>query len=389
MGNVTDILILNVELGERSYPIYIGEGLIADASRAVGYAKERSCVQGRDGGALFGISDCSRWLDLSERVCVITDENVYSIYGESLEKSLENAEIDYDIDVIHAGEGSKSKEHLSIIYDYFGEDGRLSRKGTVVAFGGGVVGDLAGFAAATWMRGVRFVQIPTTLLAQIDSSVGGKTAIDTARGKNLVGAFYQPSLVVIDTSLLRTLPEREYRAGMAEMIKYGAISSRELFDELDGDEGIGFWDFAQNDTFFGEISKYIYECCRIKSLIVAEDELDNGRRAILNFGHTFGHAIEAKYGFEKYNHGEAVAAGMRIAARIGEKLGVTEQGTAARIDSLLDKLGLPSEDATGDLIELIKNDKKAGSDGVDFVLLHKIGDAFVKRLSYEELKNNI
>jgi 3-dehydroquinate synthase len=247
------------------------------------------------------------------------------------------------------------------------------------------------------------VQIPTTLLAQIDSSVGGKTAIDTERGKNLVGAFYQPSLVVIDPALLRTLPEREYRAGMAEMIKYGAISSSALFDELDVDEGIGFWDFAQNDTISGEISeitkisgtfpegvcpqisKHIYECCKIKSEIVSEDELDNGRRAILNFGHTFGHAIETKYGFETYNHGEAVAAGMRIAARIGEKLGVTEQGTAARIDSLLDKFGLPSEDATDDLIQLIKNDKKAGADGVDFVLLRKIGDAIIQRIGFDEL----
>jgi 3-dehydroquinate synthase len=280
-------------------------------------------------------------------------------------------------------------DELSRLYDWFGEGGRLSRSGLVVAFGGGVVGDLAGFAAATWMRGVKFAQIPTTLLAMVDSSVGGKTAIDTGRGKNLVGAFHQPAVVVIDPALMASLPEREFGSGLAEVVKYGAVASEALFSRLEdhgGEFGVKGGATGRARAFPGDI---IYECCAIKAGIVESDEFDAGRRMTLNFGHTFGHAIEAKYGFEKYNHGEAVAAGMYMAAVAGERLGVTEAGPAARIKALLENLGLFFHEDPDGLIDYMKSDKKAASGGVNLVLLTRVGEAVIRRVEWDELEEAV
>jgi 3-dehydroquinate synthase len=353
VSDVADNRILTVGLGDRSYDIVIGEGSFAEAG-----ARLRDFA--RDGG-----------------LCVVSDENVRDIYGGALTETLGRAGLRYDSFVIPPGEGSKNISLLSGIYDWFGEGGRLKRDGLVVAFGGGVVGDLAGFAAATWMRGVSYVQIPTTLLAMVDSSVGGKTAIDTKRGKNLVGAFHQPSLVLIDPTLTETLPERELRAGFAEVAKYGAIASEGLFGRLE-----------RNGRATG-LSDVIHECCSIKAKLVEEDEFDAGRRAILNFGHTFGHAIESKYGFAKYNHGEAISAGMSMAAAVGERLGVTDKGTAARLDALLSRLGLSSRESADGLVAHMRSDKKALADGVNLILLKRVGEAVVHRMSWDELEETL
>jgi 3-dehydroquinate synthase len=359
MAGNFDALKLNVALGGRSYDIFVGGGLT-----------------GGVGERVRGIMGAARG------ICVISDENVWQAHGPELAASLDAAGIGYDFILVPPGEGSKSMPRLSVLYDWFGEGGRLTRDGIVIAFGGGVVGDLAGFAAATWMRGVRYVQIPTTLLAMVDSSVGGKTAIDTGRGKNLVGAFHQPVMVIADTDLLGTLPEREYGAGFAEVIKYGAIASAELFEALKIVP-----DFADGGASgFPDI---IRSCCAIKSAIVSEDEFDRGKRALLNFGHTFGHALEAKYGFEKYNHGEAVAAGMSIAAALGEEIGVTVRGTAERLNSLLEKYGLRFCESAEELIPYMKSDKKAGGESVNLVLLKNIGEAFSYEITWGELAEMI
>ncbi|MDR2163532.1 MAG: 3-dehydroquinate synthase [Clostridiales Family XIII bacterium] len=349
----TDNRILTVGLGERSYDIVIGGGVFASAG--------------------------ARLADLAAdgAICVITDENVNRLYGYALAEALGRVGIGYETFVIPPGERSKNMATLSDIYDWFWKDGRLNRFGLVVAFGGGVVGDLAGFAAATWMRGVRFVQIPTTLLAMVDSSVGGKTGIDTARGKNLVGAFHQPSLVLIDPKLLATLPGREFGAGLAEVVKYGAIASESLFSRLEA---------KGRDV---ELADVIYECCSIKANIVEADERDTGKRALLNFGHTFGHAIELKYGFERYNHGEAVAAGMHMAACVGERLGVTESGTAGRVGILLSNLDLSFGKSVDGLIDYMRSDKKVLTDGVKLVLLTHVGDAITRNVAWNELEEAI
>ncbi|MDR3225802.1 MAG: 3-dehydroquinate synthase [Clostridiales Family XIII bacterium] len=365
MNQNNDKKILTVGIEGRPYNIMIGSGVIAEAG---------ALIAGPAGGS---------------NLCVISDENVRALHGASLTDTLGHAGLKYFSFVIPPGEESKNIGRLSSIYDWFAEGGKLNRGGLVVAFGGGVVGDLAGFAAATWMRGVRYVQIPTTLLAMVDSSVGGKTAIDLKSGKNLVGAFHQPALVLIDPALLDTLPQREFGAGLAEVIKYGAIASDSLFKDIEyaaGAANAGQKSISERIRATLRIEDVIRDCCSIKAEIVGEDEFDTGLRVILNFGHTFGHAIESKYGFEKYNHGEAVAAGMRIAAVVGEKLGVTERGTAARIDALLRDAGLGFHERADDLVSYMKRDKKAVSGGVNLVLLKRIGDAMVHKIAWDELE---
>jgi 3-dehydroquinate synthase len=305
-------------------------------------------------------------------VAVVTDENVWAIYEEMFSFGMKG--IDFKPIIMPPGEDNKSFNGLTCLYDSFARI-KLTRGGLIVVFGGGVVGDLCGFAAATWMRGVRLVQIPTTLLAQVDSSVGGKTAINMPQGKNLVGTFYQPSLVIIDPETLRTLPDREWRCGMAEVVKYGAIRSPNLFDVLDGDAKL-------------DLSSIIRECCRIKSEIVSRDENDLGERMLLNFGHTFGHAIEKSDGLGKYTHGEAVAFGMVMAAGIGESLGVTESGTKNALRRVLARCGLETE-YPGDvmrLIQIMAYDKKSGDGWVRLVLLERIGKALIHRTEFSELE---
>jgi 3-dehydroquinate synthase len=341
---------LRVGLGDRAYDIIISGGAIKDA------------------GTLL------RDIPADGAVRVISDSNVYGLYGETLARSLSGAGTESDSFIIPPGEASTNIDTLSRIYDWFTEGGRLTRDGLIIALGGGVVGDIAGFAAATWMRGVRFVQIPTTLLAMVDSSVGGKTAVDTERGKNLVGAFHQPSRVIIDPKLTESLPEREMGAGMAEVIKYGAIASEELLARL------------ERDGADADRADVIRECCSIKARIVEDDEFDRGGRAVLNFGHTFGHAIEMKYGFERYTPGEAVAAGMRIAAAVGVKLGVTDADVPARLDSALKRAGLLFDEPADNLLGYMKNDKKSVSGGVNLVLLRRVGEAVVRRVTWSELE---
>jgi 3-dehydroquinate synthase len=345
-----DMKKLHVALGERSYDLLIGDGILSEPLTAA-----------------------AAFAPAAERAALVCDETVWSLYGQLASDSLRGAGLPSEPILVPPGEGSKSIEQLSYLYERFAEMG-LTRGGLVVALGGGVTGDLAGFAAATWMRGVGLVQIPTTLLAQVDSSVGGKTAIDIGAGKNLVGAFHQPRLVVIDPLVLKTLPPREYAAGMAEVIKYGAIASPALFGQLEsGRPG-------------GDIADIIHECCRIKRDVVIEDEFDTGLRMTLNFGHTFGHAIETKYGYGRYNHGEAVAGGMRIAARVGEMLGVTEAGTEERISRLLSRYDLDVRENTDGLISIMKRDKKAAGAGVNLVLLKNIGEATIKYVEYAALE---
>jgi 3-dehydroquinate synthase len=315
-------------------------------------------------------------LTKGEAAAIVSDENVWPLYGAVLQHILTDIGVKAEPIVLPPGEKSKDLSHLAAIYEALAK-AHVTRRGIIIALGGGVVGDIAGFAAATWMRGIDYVQLPTTLLAQVDSSVGGKTAIDTSAGKNLVGAFWQPRLVLIDSAVLTTLPPREFRAGLGEVCKYGAACDAALFAALET---------VAVDKPAEWLPTIIHTCCAIKSHIVASDERDeSGQRAILNFGHTFGHAIEKKYGFARFNHGEGVAAGMRIAARVGEALGVSASGTAARLDVLLDRLGLAALEDAADLLDAIKSDKKSAADGVDLILLKTIGEAMVYRVGFEEL----
>jgi 3-dehydroquinate synthase len=346
---------LHVPLGERSYDLLIGDGILSEPLTAA-----------------------TKFASVAERVALVCDETVWGLYGQPVSDSLRVAGLSSEPILVPPGEGSKSIARLSYLYERFAEMG-LTRGGLVVALGGGVTGDLAGFAAATWMRGVNLVQIPTTLLAQVDSSVGGKTAIDIGAGKNLVGSFHQPRLVVIDPETLKTLPPREYAAGMAEVIKYGAIASPSLFEKLELRQ-------LELKPPGDDIADIICECCRIKRDVVAEDEFDTGRRMMLNFGHTFGHAIETKYGYNKYNHGEAVAGGMRLAARVGEALGVTEAGTEERLSRLLSRYGLDVREGADGLLSIMKRDKKAAGSGVNLVLLKNIGEATVEYVEYTALE---
>jgi len=305
------------------------------------------------------------------------------LHGGSIDGSIDGPGKEGDAScfsvVIRPGEDSKNLRTLGGIFDAFAQGG-LGRGGLVVALGGGVVGDIAGFAAACWMRGVRCVQVPTSLLAMVDSSVGGKTAVDIEAGKNLVGAFHQPSLVIVDPDLLKTLPESEFSGGMAEVIKYGAIRSSDLFDNLSA---------AVCDASSPALESVITDCIRIKADIVALDEFDGGLRNILNFGHTFGHAIEAKYGYSRYSHGMAVAAGMRIAARYGEAAGFTARGTADRLEAILGAYGLDLAEPADDLAAYMKRDKKAAGDTARLILLKEIGAAEIVEATFAEVEERL
>jgi 3-dehydroquinate synthase len=331
-------------------------------------------------GLLDDVGVMLKGLNVSnEPVAVVTDTNVWNAHGEKFSASLSVAGVAFSLVILPPGEGNKSMSGLSGLYDAFAGMG-LSRGGLVAAFGGGVVGDLCGFAAATWMRGVRFAQVPTTLLAQVDSSVGGKTAINLAQGKNLVGAFYQPKLVAIDPDMLSTLPARELRSGMAEVLKYGAIRSKELFDALAE---------MVPDSPPLDLSETIYECCRIKSEIVSCDERDFGERMLLNFGHTLGHAIEKATAFERYNHGEAVAFGMILAADAGERMSLSVPGTADSLRKRVAACGLETDypgDAAG-LLPILTSDKKSERGGVRMVFLRRIGEAFTRFATFPEIQS--
>lgn len=305
------------------------------------------------------------------RIAVVTDSNVEPLYCERLINSLKANGFTPFCITVPAGESSKSLEMLSHLYGEMLSQG-MTRSDLIVALGGGVVGDLTGFCASTLLRGIPFVQIPTTLLSQVDSSVGGKVAVNLPYGKNLVGAFYQPKLVIIDPYCLTTLTDRVFSDGMAEVIKYGVILDENLFRKIEN---------APSRTEIMNIIEYvIYRSCDLKRMVVEEDEFDTGNRMILNFGHTFGHAIEKKYNFTDYTHGEAVAAGMVMASEYGEHMGITESGTTKRISDLITAFNLPSqvEIDKDSLLNAVKVDKKGEGKLVSLVLPEKVGKVLLK-----------
>ncbi len=306
------------------------------------------------------------------RVAVVTDSNVGPLYAQKLLESLSSAGFQPYVATVPAGESSKSLEILSSLYNEILDVG-ITRSDLIIALGGGVVGDLAGFCASTLLRGIPFVQFPTTLLAQVDSSVGGKVAVNLPKGKNLVGTFYQPKLVLIDPTCLETLSDRTFCDGMAEVIKYGVILDRELFEKIES--------APSRQGIMGIIDDVIFRSCQLKKLVVEEDELDLGGRMILNFGHTFGHAIEKKYNFTDYTHGEAVAAGMVMAAEYGESMGITPMGTSMRIRNLVSAFNLP-QDVSIDkqsFLDAVKVDKKGEGNIVSLVIPEKLGKVILKR----------
>lgn len=370
---------VTVDLGERSYPIHIGSGILetlGDACRAAG---------------------------LGGKCLIVSDENVAPLYSEKVFQTLEKAGFDPVLEVLPAGEPTKCQEQLLNLYAKAAEN-RLDRKCFMVALGGGVIGDLTGFAAASWLRGIQFVQVPTSLLSMVDSSVGGKTGINIPAGKNLVGAFHQPELVMIDLDTLKTLPEREFAAGMSEVAKYGVIWDEKLFQTLEvgSTDGLAFFHGSENvdavssprlqtqekrgeDTAStNRMGAIISTCCEIKAGVVRRDEREGGLRGILNFGHTLGHAIENVAGYGEFLHGEAVAIGMVYAAR----LSVAQQGLSVeeseRIEKLLVALNLPvtapgpqglrrGRLAWSDLRAAMAVDKKTVGGLPKFVLADRIG----------------
>lgn len=301
---------------------------------------------------------------------VVTDSNVAPLYGEAVLSALKKAGFSPLLHVFPAGEESKRLSTVSGLYAALAENG-FTRSDFIVALGGGVTGDLAGFAAATYLRGIPFMQIPTSLLAQIDSSVGGKTGVDLPEGKNLVGAFHQPSLVLIDPDTLATLPPRYFADGMGEAIKYGCIKSRALFDLILNE------DIRQN------IEACIFRCVDIKRQLVERDEFDTGERMLLNFGHTFGHALEKLYAYGKLSHGEAVGIGMVMMAKCGENAGITKPGTAQKIIAALKKYQLPIKDAMPikEIMNATVLDKKSSGDSIRVILLREIGEGFAEKIS--------
>ncbi|MCZ6664844.1 MAG: 3-dehydroquinate synthase [Gammaproteobacteria bacterium] len=336
---------LHVELGDRSYPIHIGPGLLADEELF------RAAVP-------------------SDQVMILTDENVAPLYLDRIRRHFQDRSCEALI--LPDGEIHKSLGRFEDIVTFMLEHG-FERSASLVALGGGVIGDLGGFAAACYQRGIAYVQVPTTLLAQVDSSVGGKTAVNHPLGKNMVGAFHQPQAVIADTESLATLPDREYRSGIAEVIKYGLIRDRNFFEWLEANLG-GI--LARSPEI---IDHAIRRSCENKAEIVAADETETGIRAMLNFGHTFGHAIETGTGYGRWLHGEAVAAGMCMAARLSALSGSLDVNDVARIESLIRSAGLPTtapqEISCEVFLELMKRDKKSIKGRIRLVLLEAIGEA--------------
>lgn len=320
----------------------------------------------------------------SDKIAIITDKTVDILYGEQLKNILESNGFQVLKIAIEPGEVSKSFVTLPSIYEKLIEF-KLRRSDLIIALGGGVVGDLAGFVAATYLRGVDFIQIPTTLLAQVDSSVGGKVAVDLDEGKNLVGAFYHPKAVYIFSEFLTTLSDRVFSDGLAEVIKYGCIKDEEIFHMVENSE--------DRKALMANIEEIIYKCCSIKANIVEQDELDKGERMILNFGHTLGHAIEKYFNYDKYTHGEAVAIGMYKITKISEELTLTAQGTASRIKDILIKYKLPFEaegiENEDEILNGISNDKKNLNKNLNIILLKQMGEAYIKKDKLDFFKGRV
>ncbi len=335
---------LNVSLADRSYPIFIGKGLLSNAELMLPHLKRK-------------------------HVAIVTNTTVAPLYLEKLSQTLQAAGVKVITIILPDGEAYKNSETLNIIYDVLLQN-RCERSTTLIALGGGVIGDLTGYAAATYLRGVPFIQIPTTLLSQVDSSVGGKTGINHPLGKNMIGAFYQPQVVLADIDTLKTLPQREFSAGVAEVIKYGLIRDADFFDWLETN-------IAQLMALDESVLSYaIYRSCQNKAEVVARDEHENGERALLNLGHTFGHAIENAMGYGVWLHGEAVAAGTMLAADLSKRMGwltnqdvqrIHEIFTAANLPLTAPKLGVEK------YLDLMQLDKKVADGKIRLVLQQGIG----------------
>jgi 3-dehydroquinate synthase len=347
--------VVPVALGRRTYEIHIGEGLLQEAGRLVAPLLKRPFA------------------------AIVTDENVASFHLKTLQASLATAGVKSAAIIMPAGEKTKSFTHLGELCEKLLGAG-VERRDKIIALGGGVVGDLAGFAASILRRGVGFIQIPSTLLAQVDSSVGGKTGINTAHGKNLVGAFHQPLLVLADTKLLETLPRRELAAGYAEVAKYGLLGDAPFYEWLEANAQLIMRGDARARSFA------IRKSCSAKAAIVAEDETEQGVRALLNLGHTFGHALEQATGYgSRLLHGEGVSIGMIQAFRFSERLGACPPGCADRLARHLKSIGLPTRasDIEGslppvaELVKIMRQDKKAQGGKLTFILARGIGEAFV------------
>ena len=339
--------LVNVDLADRSYKIRIGEGMLPKLG-----------------------AECGQ-LGLGQRCAIVTDANIPANFLKTAQGSLKQAGFEVTVFKLPGGEQSKRLKHVEQCYDHLAAH-RMERKSFIVALGGGVVGDLAGFVAASYLRGIEFVQVPTTLLSQVDSSVGGKTGVNLKAGKNLVGAFHQPKLVLCDLDTLKTLPERELRAGMAEVIKYGIISDPKLFRRLE----------KEMDQLLAvepkSMAAVVARSCQIKADVVGQDEKEGGLRAILNFGHTIGHAIEAISGYGKFLHGEAISIGQVAAAMLSRDLLGMSQAEVDRIAALFEQAGLPTtikftKAQRAKLLAAMQLDKKVQAGEIKFVLAEKIG----------------
>lgn len=340
---------LTVDLGDRSYPIYIGTGLLDQSRLITDHIRGNSAI-------------------------IVSNTTVAPLYLQAVQGSLQASGIRYDSVILEDGEQYKTIDSVMTIIENLLSQ-RYDRRSTIIALGGGVVGDIAGFAASIYQRGVNFIQIPTTLLSQVDSSVGGKTGVNHPLGKNMIGAFYQPQCVIADTRTLSTLPARELSAGLAEVIKYGLIYDASFFDWIEQNSGEFI---ARNSEYLAEA---ILVSCRIKADIVAQDERETGIRAILNLGHTFGHAIEACMGYGNWLHGEAVAAGMVMAVDLSLRHGWIEEQVKQRTTNLLEQCSLPVKSphsmSIADYMDTMAIDKKTVNGTIKFVLLEALGKAIV------------
>ncbi|MCD8199336.1 MAG: 3-dehydroquinate synthase [Phascolarctobacterium sp.] len=346
---------LRVDLGNHAYNIEIGTGILTQTGAKLRILLPEAC-----------------------KAAIISDSNVAPLYAAQLQDSLAAAGLPSELIIIKAGEQSKNMQVLSDVLEKIAIAG-LSRSDVLVTLGGGVVGDLGGFAAASYMRGIAFVQVPTSLLAQIDSSVGGKVAVDLKSGKNLAGAFYQPKAVFIDTELLKSLPLRFLHDGLAEAIKYGCIQDKNLFERLAG--------YADDTELLADAEYIVARCCEIKARIVEQDEFDMGLRALLNFGHTIGHAVEQYYSYGYYTHGEGVAIGMYQLTRRTEEMGLTPIGTAAKIAEVLQKYNLPFQADVGKkvLLDTMARDKKKKGDSITLVILDNLGSGKLQKIGWKDM----
>ncbi len=329
-------------------------------------------------GLLQKSGDLIRSITRSNKAFVISDSNVYNIYGEEIMTSLEKAGFKTGKFIFEAGEKSKNLHTIEKIYQELALF-NMTRLDIIVDLGGGVCGDMAGFCASTFLRGVPCVHIPTSLIAQVDSSIGGKTGVNLENGKNLVGTFYQPSLVIVDPLLLDTLEDLYFEDGMAEVIKYAAIRDKSLFLRL-----------LSNDPM-KDIEEVIFTCLSIKKELVEEDEFDKSSRMLLNFGHTIGHAIESYYNYNKFSHGQAVALGMKYISMFGEKLGITSKGTSKQIEEILNRYGLPTEieGSLSGVLRYISLDKKNILGKLNLILIKEIGESIVYPIDINEFRLNL